>query len=185
MCTAQGEDSRSATSSPRLQQSALRINLNIDGTPIVSKSHTHPSHSTTLPEQENYQVRLWGHVSLGHEHRWNTCSSTGTRWTPWHHMNTLRMWLSKSLIIRQLRYLIDNLVIFHHQLGSENPHQLPQSVWESIALTHLCVAKMHSLYFCQFHLYQRSCQMRWVWNYSRVWWVSVWFRRCRCDINIQ
>ncbi len=24
---------------------ALRINLNLDGTPIVSKSHTHPSHS--------------------------------------------------------------------------------------------------------------------------------------------
>jgi hypothetical protein len=23
----------------------LRINLNLDGTPIVSKSHTHPSHS--------------------------------------------------------------------------------------------------------------------------------------------
>jgi hypothetical protein len=27
--------------------SALRINLNTDGTPIVSKSHTHPSHSQT------------------------------------------------------------------------------------------------------------------------------------------
>jgi hypothetical protein len=27
--------------------SALRINLNIDGSPIVSKSHTHPSHSQT------------------------------------------------------------------------------------------------------------------------------------------
>jgi hypothetical protein len=26
---------------------ALRINLNIDGTPIASKSHTHPSHSQT------------------------------------------------------------------------------------------------------------------------------------------
>ena len=26
---------------------ALRINLNIDGTPISSKSHTHPSHSQT------------------------------------------------------------------------------------------------------------------------------------------
>ncbi len=25
----------------------LRINLNIDGTPITSKSHTHPSHSQT------------------------------------------------------------------------------------------------------------------------------------------
>jgi hypothetical protein len=27
--------------------SVLRINLNLDGTPIVSKSHTHPSHSQT------------------------------------------------------------------------------------------------------------------------------------------
>ena len=27
--------------------SALRINLNIDGTPIVSRSHTHPSHTQT------------------------------------------------------------------------------------------------------------------------------------------
>ena len=26
---------------------ALRINLNLDGAPIVSKSHTHPSHSQT------------------------------------------------------------------------------------------------------------------------------------------
>jgi hypothetical protein len=26
---------------------SLRINLNLDGTPIVSKSHTHPSHSQT------------------------------------------------------------------------------------------------------------------------------------------
>jgi hypothetical protein len=26
---------------------ALRININLDGTPIVSKSHTHPSHSQT------------------------------------------------------------------------------------------------------------------------------------------
>ena len=26
---------------------ALRINLNIDGDPITSKSHTHPSHSQT------------------------------------------------------------------------------------------------------------------------------------------
>ena len=25
----------------------LRINLNLDGAPIVSKSHTHPSHSQT------------------------------------------------------------------------------------------------------------------------------------------
>ena len=63
------------------------------------------------------------------------------------------------------------------------PHQLPQSVWESIAWTHLRAAKMHSqpdqntkwpcvrrfavpvlnfcstsLYFCQVHPYQ----MRWV-----------------------
>ncbi len=28
---------------------ALRINLNIDDTPIVSRSHTHPSHSQTTP----------------------------------------------------------------------------------------------------------------------------------------
>jgi hypothetical protein len=27
--------------------SALRINLNLDGSPIASKSHTHPSHSQT------------------------------------------------------------------------------------------------------------------------------------------
>jgi hypothetical protein len=27
--------------------SALRINLNTDGSPITSKSHTHPSHSQT------------------------------------------------------------------------------------------------------------------------------------------
>ncbi len=27
--------------------SALRVNLNLDGTPIVSSSHTHPSHSQT------------------------------------------------------------------------------------------------------------------------------------------
>jgi hypothetical protein len=27
--------------------SALRVNLNLDGAPIVSKSHTHPSHSQT------------------------------------------------------------------------------------------------------------------------------------------
>jgi hypothetical protein len=26
---------------------ALRVNLNLDGAPIVSKSHTHPSHSQT------------------------------------------------------------------------------------------------------------------------------------------
>ncbi len=26
---------------------ALRINLNIDGTPIISRTHTHPSHSQT------------------------------------------------------------------------------------------------------------------------------------------
>jgi hypothetical protein len=26
---------------------ALRVNLNLDGTPIASKSHTHPSHSQT------------------------------------------------------------------------------------------------------------------------------------------
>jgi hypothetical protein len=26
---------------------ALRVTLNLDGTPIISKSHTHPSHSRT------------------------------------------------------------------------------------------------------------------------------------------
>ena len=26
---------------------AMRVNLNIDGTPITSRSHTHPSHSQT------------------------------------------------------------------------------------------------------------------------------------------
>jgi hypothetical protein len=31
----------------RVGNIALRINLNIDGVPIVSKSHTHPSHSQT------------------------------------------------------------------------------------------------------------------------------------------
>jgi hypothetical protein len=30
-----------------VKAAALRINLNIDGTPIASKSHTHPSHSQT------------------------------------------------------------------------------------------------------------------------------------------
>jgi len=29
------------------KDTALRINLNLDGTPIASKSHTHPSHSQT------------------------------------------------------------------------------------------------------------------------------------------
>ena len=30
-----------------VKTAALRINLNLDGVPIVSKSHTHPSHSQT------------------------------------------------------------------------------------------------------------------------------------------
>jgi hypothetical protein len=30
---------------PRQGFRFIRINLNIDGTPITSKSHTHPSHS--------------------------------------------------------------------------------------------------------------------------------------------
>jgi hypothetical protein len=39
---------RSSTFSPRLQHDvSLRIVLNIDGTPIASKSHTDPSHSQT------------------------------------------------------------------------------------------------------------------------------------------
>ena len=32
---------------PLANAAALRINLNIDGAPITSKSHTHPSHSQT------------------------------------------------------------------------------------------------------------------------------------------
>ena len=36
-----------AASGVQLAQSALRINLNLDGAPITSKSHTHPSHSQT------------------------------------------------------------------------------------------------------------------------------------------
>jgi hypothetical protein len=47
---------RRAASSPQLQTKvgntlpkgvALRINLNFDGTPITSRTHTHPSHSQT------------------------------------------------------------------------------------------------------------------------------------------
>ena len=30
-----------------VKTAVLRVNLNIDGTPITSKSHTHPSHSET------------------------------------------------------------------------------------------------------------------------------------------
>ena len=30
-----------------VKAAALRMNLNLDGTPITSKSHTHPSHSQT------------------------------------------------------------------------------------------------------------------------------------------
>ena len=30
-----------------VKSTALRINLNIDGTPIISRTHTHPSHSET------------------------------------------------------------------------------------------------------------------------------------------
>jgi hypothetical protein len=32
---------------PLTETVVLRINLNLDGTPITSKSHTHPSHSQT------------------------------------------------------------------------------------------------------------------------------------------
>jgi hypothetical protein len=31
----------------KAKATALRVNLNLDGAPIVSKSHTHPSHSQT------------------------------------------------------------------------------------------------------------------------------------------
>jgi hypothetical protein len=32
---------------PKVTVASLRIILNIDGTPVVSRSHTHPSHSQT------------------------------------------------------------------------------------------------------------------------------------------
>ena len=38
----------------------------------------------------------------------------------------------------------ESSLLFHHQPGCENPHQLPQSASESIALTHLCASKMNS-----------------------------------------
>jgi hypothetical protein len=38
---------KSHVSSILAKVAALRINLNLDGTPITSKSHTHPSHSQT------------------------------------------------------------------------------------------------------------------------------------------
>ena len=36
---------QTAKRAPRLKAAALRINLNIDGAPIASRSHTHPSFS--------------------------------------------------------------------------------------------------------------------------------------------
>ena len=38
---------KSRVSSILAKAAALRINLNLDGAPITSKSHTHPSHSQT------------------------------------------------------------------------------------------------------------------------------------------
>ncbi len=38
--------------------SALRINLNLDGAPIASKSHTHPSHSQTSRLLTSSQLSL-------------------------------------------------------------------------------------------------------------------------------
>jgi hypothetical protein len=38
---------KSRVSSILTKAAALRINLNLDGAPITSKSHTHPSHSQT------------------------------------------------------------------------------------------------------------------------------------------
>jgi hypothetical protein len=38
---------KSRVSNILVKTEALRINLNLDGTPIASKSHTHPSHSQT------------------------------------------------------------------------------------------------------------------------------------------
>ena len=38
---------KSRVSSILAKDTALRINLNLDGAPITSKSHTHPSHSQT------------------------------------------------------------------------------------------------------------------------------------------
>jgi hypothetical protein len=45
---------------------ALRINLNLDGAPIASKSHTHPSHSQTsrlLTSSLGLEIRVLDGVS--------------------------------------------------------------------------------------------------------------------------
>ena len=44
--------------------SALRINLNIDGTPIISRTHTHPSHFTH-PSHSQTSHLLTSSLSLG------------------------------------------------------------------------------------------------------------------------
>jgi hypothetical protein len=45
--TAFGSILKSRVGNILTKTTALRINLNLDGTPIASKSHTHPSHSQT------------------------------------------------------------------------------------------------------------------------------------------
>ena len=63
---------KSRVSSILTKTAPLRVNLNLDGTPITSKSHTHPSHSPLSPFffffssfagrcllQENYRSASW------------------------------------------------------------------------------------------------------------------------------
>jgi hypothetical protein len=52
---------------------ALRITLNLDGTPITSKSHTHPSHSQTCNKDSKEQVFVWMTSTV----KFNDCSSRG------------------------------------------------------------------------------------------------------------
>ena len=42
-----GEPGAETTHNIIAKASALRVNLNLDGAPIASSSHTHPSHSQT------------------------------------------------------------------------------------------------------------------------------------------
>ncbi len=58
--TAFSQQLKSKVVLPLTKAAPLRINLNLDGTPITSKSHTHPSHSQTsrLP-------RITSSLSLG------------------------------------------------------------------------------------------------------------------------
>ena len=52
---------------------ALRITLNLDGTPITSKSHTHPSHLQTCNNDSKEQV----FVCMASGVKFNDCSSRG------------------------------------------------------------------------------------------------------------